>query len=71
MSTTPKLTKQLNLNTTYQSLHTTSQHAAKCHQNHNKQALHNNPGRNLDNYSEKAEERPDRRNSIATDCSAT
>ena len=43
-----------------------SQHAAKCHQDHNKQALHNNPQRNLNNYFEKAEERPDWRNSIAT-----
>ena len=66
MSTTPKLTKQLNFNTTYWSLHTTGQHATKCHKDHNKQALHNDPQRNLDNYLEKAEERPDGRNSIAT-----
>ena len=71
MSTTPKLTKQLNFDTTYRSLQTTSQHTAKCHQDHNKQALHNDPQRNLDNYLEKAEERPDRRNSIATDHLAT
>ena len=71
MSTTPKLIKQLNFNTTNQSPHTTSQHAAKCHQDHNKQALHNDPQRNLNNYLEKAEERPDGRNSIATDCLAT
>ena len=67
MSTTLKLTKQPNFNTTNRSLHMTSQHVAKCHQDHNKQALHNDPQRNLNNYSEKAEERPDRRNSIATD----
>ena len=71
MSTTPKLIKQPNFNTTYQFLHTTGQHAAKCHQDHNKQALHDNPQRNLNNYSEKAEERPDGRNSIATDRLAT
>ena len=71
MTTTPKLTKQPNINTTYWSLHMTGQHAAKCHQDDNKQALHNDPQRNLDNYSEKAEERPDRRNSIATDRLAT
>ena len=71
MSTTPKLIKQLNFNTTYQSLHTTCQHAAKCHQDHNKQALHDDPQRNLNNYSEKAEERPGGRNSIATDHLAT
>ena len=67
MSTTPKLMKQLNFNTTYQSLHTTSQHATKCHQDHNKQALHNDQQRNLDNYLEKA----DGRNSIATNHLAT
>ena len=71
MSSTPKWTKQPNFNTTYQSLHATGQYATKCHQDHNKQALHNDPQRNLDNYLEKAEERPDRRNSIATDHLAT
>ena len=70
MSTTPKLIEQ-SFNTTRQSLHTTSQHAAKWCQDHHKQALHNEPQRNLNNYSEKAEERPDRRNSIATDHLAT
>ena len=71
MSTTPKLTKQPNFNTTYWSLHTTGQHAAKCHQDDNKQALQNDPQRNLDNYSEKAQERLDRRNCIATNHLAT
>ena len=71
MSTTPKLTKQLHFNTTYKSLHMTGQHATKCHQDHNKQALNNYPQRNLDNYLEKAEERPDGRNSIATNHLAT
>ena len=66
MSTTLKFIKQ-SFNTTNWSLHTTGQHTAECHQDHNKQALHNDPQRNLNNYSEKAEERPDRRNSIATD----
>ena len=70
-STTPKLTKQLNFNTTHWSLHTTGQHATKCHQHHNKQALHNDPQRNLNNYSEKAEERPDGRKSITTNRLAT
>ena len=65
MSTTPKLTKQPNFNTTNRSLHTTGQHSAKHHQDHTKLALHDDPQRNLNNYSEKAEERPDRRNSIA------
>ena len=67
MSTTLKLTKQLNFNTTHRSLHMTGQHATKWLQDHHKQALHNGPQRNLNNYSEKAEERPDGRNSIATD----
>ena len=71
MSTTPKLTKQLNFNTTNRSLHTTGQHTTKLHQGHHKQALHNDPHRNLNNYSEKAEERPDGRNSIAIDRLAT
>ena len=70
MSTTLKLIKQ-SFNTTNRSLHMTGQHAAECHQDHNKQALHNDPQRNLNNYSEKAEERPDERNSIATDHLAT
>ena len=70
MSTTLKLIEQ-SFNTTHQSLHMTGQHAAKWHQDHHKQALHDDPQRNLNNYSEKAEERPDERNSIATDHSAT
>ena len=70
MSTTPKLIEQ-SFNTTHWSLHTTGQHATKWCQDHHKQALHNDPQRNLNNYSEKAEERPDRMNSIATDCLAT
>ena len=49
----------------------TGQHATECHQDHNKQALHNDPQRNLNNYLEKAEERPDGRNSIVTNCLAT
>ena len=65
MSTTLKLIKQ-SFNTTHRSLHMTGQHTAKWHQDHHKQALHNDPQRNLNNYLEKAEERPDRRNSIAT-----
>ena len=70
MSTTLKLIKQ-SFNTTNRSLHTTGQYATECHQDHNKQALHNDPQRHLNNYLEKAEERPDERNSIATDHLAT
>ena len=69
MSTTLKLIQSFN--TTNWSLHTTSLYATKCHQDHNKQALHNDPQRNLNNYLEKAKERLDGRNSIATDCLAT
>ena len=49
----------------------TGQHAAKRCQNHHKQTLHNGPQRNLNNYLEKAEEKPDGRNSIATNHLAT
>ena len=70
MSTTLKLIEQ-SFNTTHLSLHMTSQHATKWHQDHNKQVLHNDPQRNLNNYLEKAEEKPDGRNSIATDHLAT
>ena len=70
MSTTLKLIEQSS-NTTYWSLHMTSQHATKRHQDHHMQMLHNDPQRNLNNYSEKAEEKPDGRNSIATNHLAT
>ena len=40
-------------------------------QDHHKQTLHNDPQRNLNNYLEKAEAKPDGRNSIATDHLAT
>ena len=70
MSTTLKLTEQ-SFNTTHRSLHMTGQHAAKKHQDHHKQVLHDDPQRNLTNYSEKAEEKPDGRNSIATSHLAT
>ena len=70
MSTTLKLTEQSS-NTTHWSLHTTGQHATKRHQDHHKQMLHDDPQRNLNNYSEKAEEKPDRKNFIATDHLAT
>ena len=55
MSATLKLIEQ-SFNTTHQSLHTTGQHATKWCQDHHKQVLHDNPQRNLNNYSEKAEE---------------
>ena len=70
MSTTLKLTEQ-SFNTTHWSLHTTDQHATKRCQDHHKQVFHNDLQRNLNNYSEKAEEKPDGRNSIATNHSAT
>ena len=70
ISTTLKLREQ-NFNTTHRSLHMTSQHATKKCQDHHKQMLHDDPQRNLNNYLEKAEEKPDGRNSIATDHSAT
>ena len=44
----------------------TGQDTIKHHQDHNKQALHSDPQRNSDNYSEKAEGRQDMKNSIAT-----
>ena len=70
MSPTLKLIKQ-SFNATNRSLHMTGQHTTKCHQNHNNQALHDDPQRNLNNYLEKAEERPDGRNSIAINHLAT
>ena len=70
MSTTLKLIEQ-SFNTTHWSLHMTGQHAAKRCQDHHKQMLHDDPQRNLNNYSEKAEEKPDVKNSIATNHSAT
>ena len=70
MSTTLKLIEQ-SFKTTHWSLHMTGQHAAKWCQDHHKQALHDDPQRNLNNYLEKAEEKPDGRNSIATDHLAT
>ena len=70
MSTTLKLIEQ-SFNTTHWSLHMTGQHAAKRHQDHHKQMLHDDPQRNLNNYLEKAAAKPDTKNSIATDHSAT
>ena len=49
----------------------TGQHAAKKCQDHHKQMLHDNPLRNSNNYSEKAEVKPDTKDSIATDHLAT
>ena len=66
MSTTLKLIEQ-SFNTTHQSLHMTGQHAPKKCQDHHKQTLHNDPLRNSNNYLEKAEAKPDMKNSIATD----
>ena len=41
------------------------------HQDHHKQMLHDDPLKNSNNYLEKAEEKPDVKNSIATDHLAT
>ena len=65
MSTALKLIEQ-SFNIKHQFLHTTSQHATKKHQDHHKQMLYDDPLRNLNNYSEKAETKPDAKNSIVT-----
>ena len=65
-----KLIEQ-NFKTTHRLPHMTGQHAAKKRQDHHKQMLHDDPLRNSKNYSEKAEEKPDMKNSIATDHLAT
>ena len=51
--------------------HMTGQHAAKKCQDHLKQMLHDDPWKNSNKYLEKAEEKPDAKNSIATDHLAT
>ena len=51
--------------------HTTSQHATKTHQDHLKQTLQDNPQKNSKEYLEKAEVKPDAKNSIATNHLAT
>ena len=51
--------------------HTTGQHAAKKCSDHHKQMLHDDLLRNSNNFSEKAEVKPDVKNSIATDHLAT
>ena len=70
MSITLKLIEQ-SLETTHWLCHTTSQHDAKKHQDHHKQTLYSDPLRNSNNYLEKAEVKPDAKNSIATDHLAT
>ena len=65
MSTTLKLIEQSS-NTTHQSLHTTGQHTTKRCQGHQRQMFHDDPQRNLNNYLEKAEAKPDMKNSKAT-----
>ena len=52
---------------THQLPHTTGQHTAKTHQDHLKQTLQDNPWKNSKEYLEKAEVKPDVKNSIATD----
>ena len=70
MSTTLKLIEQ-SFDTTHQLLHTTGQHATKKCQDHHRQMPHNDTLRNSNNYLEKAEEKPDVKNFIATDHLAT
>ena len=70
MSTTLKLIEQ-SFDTTHWFPHMTGQHTAKKCQDHHKQMFHDDPLRNLNSYSEKAEAKPDEKNSIATDHSDT
>ena len=56
---------------THRLLHMTGQHATKTHQDHLKQMLHDDPRKNSKEYLEKAEVKPDVKNSIATDHLAT
>ena len=70
MSITLKLIQQ-SFETTHRLPHMTGQHAAKKCQDHHKQTLHDDPLKNSNNYSEKAEVKPDMKNFIATDHLAT
>ena len=65
MSITLKLIEQ-SFETTHRLPHTTGQQATKKHQDHHKQTLNDDPQKNSNNYSEKAEVKPDAKNSIAT-----
>ena len=66
MSIMLKLIEQ-SFKTTHRLPHTTGQHAAKKHQDHHKQMLHDNRLKNSNNYLEKTEVKPDAKNFIATD----
>ena len=57
--------------TTHRLCNTTGQHAAKKHQDHHRQMLHDDPLKNSNEYSAKAEVKPDRKNFIATGHLAT
>ena len=70
MSITLKLIEQ-SFETTHWLPHTTGQQAAKKHQDHLKQMLHDDPLKNSNKYSEKSEVNPDAKNSIATNHLAT
>ena len=70
MSIMLKLIEQ-SFETTHQLPHMTGQHAIKKCQDQHKQTLHDDPLRNSNNYSEKAEVKPDTKNSTATDHLAT
>ena len=57
--------------TTHWLHNTTGQHATKKHQDHLRQMLHDDPLKSSNKYLEKAEEKPDVKNFIATDHLAT
>ena len=64
-SVTPKFIEQSS-KITHRLPHTTGQHAAKTHQDYPKQTLHDDLWKNSKEYLEKAEVKPDAKNSIAT-----
>ena len=70
MSITLKSIEQ-HFETTHQLPHMMGQHTIKKHLDHHKQTLHDDPLKNSNNYSEKAEVKPDAKNFIATNHLAT
>ena len=70
MSITLKLIEQSS-EITHRLPHTTGQHTAQMCQDHPKQMLHDDPQKNSKEYLEKAEVKPDAKNSIAIDHLAT
>ena len=69
-SITPKLIEQSS-KITHRHPHVTGQHTAKMCQDHPKQTLHDDPRNNSKEYLEKAEVKPDAKNSIAINYLAT